>query len=116
MRARKNLAEQNKESDPSENNIFRIADELVHQVDRTKRMVLIMIIAVIIAVPTTWHLAPLVKGIPFQAVGYVAIATAIIFVAVALRQWTMLSKWTRKYKAYKEMQKKVDEKLDFDDT
>lgn len=108
------MTEGNKESDPSENNIFRIADELVHQVDRTKKMVLIMIIAVIIAVPTTWHLAPLVKGAPFQAVGYIAIATAIVFIAVAVRQWMILSKWTSKYRAYKEMQKKVDEKLDFD--
>jgi low affinity Fe/Cu permease len=105
---------ESKDSNPTENNIFRIADELVHQVDRTKKMVLIMIFAVIIAVPTTWHLAPLVKGVSFQAVGYVAIATAIVFIVVAVRQWMVLSKWTRKYKAYKEMQKKVDEKLDFD--
>lgn len=100
----------------SSENIFRIADELVHQVDRTKRMVLIMIIAVIVAVPVSWHVAALVKGVAFDVVGYIAIATAIIFLVIGVRQWTVLSKWTKKYKAYKELQKKVDEKLDFEES
>ena len=98
----------------SSENIFRIADELVRQVDRTKKMVLIMIIAVIIAVPVSWHVAALVKGIAFSVVGYIAIVTAAIFLAIGVRQWTILSKWTKKYKAYKEMQEKIDEKLDFE--
>ncbi|MDG6905203.1 MAG: hypothetical protein JRN20_05380 [Nitrososphaerota archaeon] len=98
----------------SPDNIFRIADELVHQVDKTKKMVLIMIIAVIVAVPVSWHVAVLVKGIAFSVVGYIAIATAILFLAIGVRQWLVLSKWTRKYKLYKEMQKKIDEKLDFE--
>ena len=98
----------------SSENIFRIADELVRQVDRTKKMVLIMIAAVIVAIPVSWHVAVLVKGIAFSVVGYVAIVTAIIFLAVGVRQWFVLSKWTKKYKLYKELQKKVDEKLDFE--
>lgn len=95
-------------------NILRITDELVRQVDRTKKMVLIMIIAVIIAVPVSWHVAAFVKGIAFSVVGYTAIAIAVIFLGIGVNQWRILSKWTKRYKAYKEMQKKVDEKLDFD--
>jgi hypothetical protein len=95
-------------------NILRITDELVKQVDRTKKLVLIMIAAVIISVPLTWHLAPLITGIGFRIVGYTAIGIAIVFVGIGLRQWLLLSKWTRKYKSYKELQKKVDEKLDFE--
>lgn len=95
-------------------NIFRITDELVRQVDRTKKMVLIMIIAVIIAVPVSWHVAALVKGIAFSIVGYTAIAVAVLFLGIGVRQWTVLSKWTRGYKAYKEKQKRIDDKLDFD--
>lgn len=45
-----------------------------------------MMIAVIVAVPLTWHLAPYGKGAPFRAVGYVAIATALIFLAIGVRQ------------------------------
>ena len=99
----------------SSENILRITDELVHQVDMTKKLVLIMIIAVIIAVPTSWHVAALVKGVAFSVVGYIAVVTAILFLGIGIRQWTVLSKWTKRYKAYNEMQKKVDEKLDFDE-
>ena len=98
----------------SSENILRITDELVRQVDRTKKMVLIMIVAVIIAVPVSWHVAALVKGIAFSVVGYIAIATAILFLAIGVRQWRLLSKWTKGYKKYKEMQKRVDAELDFD--
>jgi len=98
----------------SSESILRITDELVHQVDITKKIVLLMIVAVVIAVPVSWHLAPFVKGVPFRLVGYVAIATAVIFIAIGARQWYALSTWTRKYKAYKEMQKKIDAKLDFE--
>jgi type VI protein secretion system component VasK len=99
----------------SSENIFRIADELVRQVDMTKKLVLLMIIIVIVAIPVSWHLAPLVRGTPFKVVGYAAIAAAVIFLGIGVRQWTVLSKWTKKYKAYKEMQKKIDQKLDFED-
>jgi hypothetical protein len=68
-----------------------------------------------VAIPISWHLAPLVRGTPFKVVGYAAIATALIFLGIGVRQWTVLSKWTKKYKAYKEMQKKIDQKLDFED-
>ncbi|MDG6906431.1 MAG: hypothetical protein JRN20_11665 [Nitrososphaerota archaeon] len=110
------MSESNKKDNiVSSDNIFRIADELVHQVDMTKRMVLIMIVAVIVAVPVSWHIAALVKGTTFVVVGYAAIATAILFLTIGIRQWRMLSKWTKRYKAYKVMQKKVDEQLDFDE-
>ncbi len=109
-----NKNKENIRDEPSEKNIFRIADELVRQVDRTKKIVLIMIIAVIVAVPVSWHLAPLVKGAPFQLIGYVAIATAIAFFGIGTRQWLVLSRWTKRYKAYKTLQKKIDEKLDFE--
>lgn len=99
----------------SSQNILRISDELVRQVDRTKKLVLIMIAAIIIAVPVSWHVAPLVTGVGFKVVGYTAIAIAIVFLGIGVRQWTVLSKWTKRYKSYKELQKKVDEKLDFEE-
>jgi hypothetical protein len=98
----------------SSENIFRITDELVHQVDRTKKIVLIMIAVIIVAVPLSWHLAPLVTGTPFRIVGYVAIGSAIVFLGIGVRQWLVLARWTKKYKTYKEMQRKIDEKLDFE--
>jgi hypothetical protein len=36
-------------------------------------------------------------------------------IAIDLRQWFVLSKWTKKYKQYKNsFLKKIDEKLDYD--
>jgi hypothetical protein len=35
-------------------------------------------------------------------------------IGIDIRQWFVLSKWTKKYKQYKQLQKKIDEKLDYD--
>jgi hypothetical protein len=97
-------------------NIFRIADELVDQVDKTKKYVVIMIIAVIVAIPVSWHVSPVLLGTPynFMLAGVVTIVIAISFLVVGIRQWTVLSKWTKRYKSYKKLQEEVDAKLDFE--
>ena len=112
------MAERDKVKDApvSSENIFRITDELVSQVDKTKKIVLIMIGAVILGIPLSWHVSPYLSGTPdnFRIVGYVTILIAILFLAIGIRQWLALSRWTKIYKQYKELQKKIDEKLDFE--
>lgn len=97
-------------------NILRIADELVKQVDRSKKLVLVTIVAIVLGVPIAWHAAPLLTGTPanFMLVGYFTIAVALLFLAIGVRQWLVLSKWTERYKAYQELQRKVDAQLDFE--
>jgi hypothetical protein len=97
-------------------NILRIADELVSQVDKTKKIVIIMVVAVIVGIPFSWHVTPLLLGSPynFRVAGVVTIVIALVFVAVAINQWMAFSKWTERYKAYKDLQRKIDEKLDFE--
>ncbi len=112
--------ERNRDGAPegiSSQNILRIADELVRQVNMTKKLVLIMIIATIIAIPVSWHVSPLLTSDPsnFRLAGYVAIAIAAIFFVIGVRQWFVLSKWTSRYKTYKHLQEKVDKQLDFDE-
>ncbi len=101
-------------------NIFSIVDRLVYQIDRTKKFILVMIIAIIVAVPLSWHVSPFLLGMPggysFRLAGIVAVVIAAIFLLIGARQWMLLSDWTRKYKAYKEQQKKIDDKLDFEDS
>jgi hypothetical protein len=84
-------------------------------VNVTKKAVLVMIIVTIIAIPVSWHVSPLLTGNPtnFRLAGYVTIAIAAIFVAIGIRQWFVLSKWTSRYKTHKQLQKKVDKELDF---
>jgi hypothetical protein len=51
----------------------------------------------------------------FRIVQAVLIGTLLFWLGVGIRQWFVLSKWTKKYKQYKELQKKIDEKLmDYD--
>jgi hypothetical protein len=104
------------EEDILGDNILRIADELVGQVDKAKKYVVAMIVAVIVAIPLSWHVTPLFLGTPynFRVAGIVTIVIAVVFIAVGVRQWMILSKWTERYKAYKELQAKIDAKLDFE--
>jgi hypothetical protein len=110
------LSKKNTESDVTSESILRIADELVRQVDQTKKLVLIMIIAIVVGIPVSWHVAPLLVGTTrtFEVAGVVTIAIAVAFIVIGIRQWTVFSKWTERYKAYKILQAKIDAKLDFE--
>ena len=41
----------------------------------------------------------------------VVVGTVLVWIGIGIRQWFVLSKWTKKYKQFKELQKKIDEKL-----
>ena len=111
-----NPSKRAEEEDILGDNILRIADELVSQVDKAKKYVITMIVAVIVAIPLSWHVTPFFLGTPynFRVAGIVTILVAVAFIAVGVRQWMTLSKWTERYKAYKELQAKIDAKLDFE--
>lgn len=97
-----------------EENLFKIMDQLVYEVHRTKNFVIIMILVVIVAIPVIWHAAPLVTGTPFILTGFITIGIAAIFLIIGIRQWIVLAKWTKRYHAYKELQSRVDKQLDFE--
>jgi hypothetical protein len=50
----------------------------------------------------------------FRIVKAVVIRTILFRRRIGIRQWFVFSKWTKKYKQYKQLQKKIDEKLDYD--
>ena len=50
----------------------------------------------------------------FRIAQVVVIGTILFWLGIGIRQWFVLSKWTKKYKQYKQLQKKIDEKLDYD--
>jgi hypothetical protein len=98
-------------------------------------MVIMMIISIIIVLPAT-HIITFAligqtifddeerprfdrSGLPqdspaFRIVQAVVIATVLLWIEIGFRQRFVLSKWTKKYKQYKQLQKKIDEKLDYD--
>jgi hypothetical protein len=52
--------------------------------------------------------------IAFRIVQAVVTGTILFWLGIGIRQWFVFSKWTKKYKQYKDLQNKIDEKLDFD--
>ncbi len=122
-----------KDSTPKPN-VFQITDELVRQLNRTKKMFLIMIVSIIVVVPGTfittfalaggnafwnWNEQSHTGGPPdvsaFRIAGVIVAAFVLGWIIVGVRQWFVLSKWTQRYELYKELQKKIDEKLDYDE-
>lgn len=43
---------------------------------------------------------------------YVPLIIGILWLGIGIRQWIVLSKWSRKYQRYKELQKKIDEEME----
>jgi hypothetical protein len=39
---------------------------------------------------------------------------SIIWLGIGIWQWFVLSKWSKRYERYRELQKKIDEKLEYD--
>lgn len=127
-----------KDDKPVEN-IFRAMDEIVYQLNMTKRLFILMIVSFVVIVPATHIITTVVLGetifdgggfddggppfdrsgppdnLSFRIVQAVIVGTVLVWIGIGIRQWFVLSKWTKKYRQYKELQKKVDEKLDYDE-
>ena len=52
----------------------------------------------------------------FGIVRFLPFLISLVWLAIGIRQWFVLSKWTKKYERYKELQKKIDAKLSDDDS
>jgi hypothetical protein len=127
----------NSSKDKPMENIFRIMDEIVYQLNRTKKMVILMIVSIIVVLPVVHIITFALIGetifddgeegllfghrsvappdsATFRIVQAVIIGTVLFWIGIGIRQWFVFSKWTKKYKQYKDLQKKIDEKLDYD--
>jgi energy-coupling factor transporter transmembrane protein EcfT len=97
-------------------NLLEILDNVIHQLDFNKKIVIIMVLSFIIIVPIIAYIglmsqttAGVGKFIPI-----IGGAVFLVWLGVGIRQWIVFSKWTQKYRMYKEVQKKVEESLDFE--
>jgi uncharacterized membrane protein YcjF (UPF0283 family) len=97
-------------------NLLEILDNVIHQLDFTKKMVIIMVVSFFTVVPITaivinsladrddlQFMIPVVYSLVF-----------LMWLGVGIRQWIVFSRWTQKYHLYKELQNRLDERLDFD--
>ncbi len=130
---------QSKDNKKPTQNIFQITDEIVRQLNKTKKMFLIMIVSVIVVVPLTFIITFALLGGPsfwndgpppgqdgpdgegwppdesaFGIARAIVIAFLLAWIVIGIRQWFVLSKWTQRYEIYKELQRKINEKLDYE--
>ncbi|MEM3160514.1 MAG: hypothetical protein QXJ74_06995 [Nitrososphaera sp.] len=121
--------------DESGENVFKIMDGIIDQLNRTKRTFILMVITIMVVIPLTFAVTSAVIDRPFPGhrppwgpdgferpeppnfwlVRIIPFAIALIWLGVGIRQWLVLNKWTKKYEHYKELQKKLDEKLGDED-
>ena|SRR5215510_7331972 len=128
--------DKNKES---KENLFQIMDGIIDQLNFTKKIFIIMIITIMIIPPLSFAVTFALFGppFPFEQSGrllhekfgpqqpqfghyfgiarFVPFLISLVWLGIGIRQWFVLSKWTKKYERYKELQRKIDQKLDYDD-
>jgi hypothetical protein len=116
-------------------NIFQIMDGIIDQLNRTKKTFILMVITIMIVIPVSFAISFAIMGPPFPYHGHggppwwrggpgadpdpdafwlaraIPFFVAIGWLAVGVRQWLILNKWTKKYETYRELQRKIDEKL-----
>lgn len=127
----------NKDGDSNDikprDNIFQIMDGIIAQLNRTKKMFIIMILTLMIIPPVAFAVTFVLLGPPFHfdtggrgggppdgfgpppqiaVARIVPILVSLVWLGIGIRQWFVLSKWSKKYERYKELQKMVDEKLE----
>ena len=97
-------------------NLPEMIDNVIRQLDFTRKIIIIMILSFIIIVPIISYIGLLSQ----HTVGvgkYIPIIGGAVFLAwlgVGIRQWIVFSKWLRKLRLYKERQKEVEDLLDFE--
>jgi hypothetical protein len=120
-------------------NIFKIMDGIIDQLNRTKKTFILMVITIMVVIPVSFAISFAVSGPPFPyhdgggppwwnrgsgpgpdsdpdpdrfwLARAIPFFVAIAWLAVGIRQWLILNKWSKKYETYRELQRKIDEKL-----
>lgn len=114
--------------DQSPENIFKIMDGIIAQINKTKKVFIIMILTVMVLPPLAFAIShelivgPFDRGAgphhgppPFWSPIHIPFLIALVWLGVGIRQWFILSGWTKKYNKYKKLQEEIDKKLDDDD-
>ena len=125
----------NDDRSSSERNLFKLMDGIIYQLNKTKKMFIIMILTVMILPPVTLLISSLVFAPPYEDSGpvekkmipgegrhykffnlrIVPLIISAVWLGIGIRQWFVLSEWTKKYERYKKLQEEVDKKLEDDD-
>ena len=97
-------------------NLLEILDNVIHQLDFTKKMVILMALSFVIIVPIIAYIGVLSQSTAGvgRFIPIIGGAVFLVWLGVGIRQWIVFSRWKRRYQEYKKSRKKVDESLDFE--
>ena len=101
---------------PAHENLPEMIDNVIRQLDFTRKIIIIMVLSFIIIVPIIAYIGLLSQSTAGVGV-YIPIIGGAVFLAwlgVGIRQWIVFSKWLRKFRLYKERQKELEDLLDFE--
>jgi hypothetical protein len=97
-------------------NLPEMIDNVIRQLDFTRKIIIIMVLSFIIVVPIIAYIGLLSQSTAGVGV-YIPIIGGAVFLAwlgVGIRQWIVFSKWLRKFRLYKKRQKELEDLLDFE--
>ena len=122
------MSEPEKKDDPG-HNLFKVMDGIIYQLNATKRLFIIMILSMMILPPIALLISSLLIAPPFQDsnsfpalhrdgfgvrffdLRILPLVISLVWLGIGIRQWFILSKWTKRYVQYKKMQENIDKKL-----
>ncbi|AIF83002.1 hypothetical protein NTE_00926 [Candidatus Nitrososphaera evergladensis SR1] len=126
-RAIRELSSDEGKSHKSEN-LFKIIDGIIFELNRTKRLFIVMVLTGMIVPPLTFLIVnaltePFMPGPGgFREIHQERVflrqlpwIVSIVWLGIGIRQWLVLSKWTKKYDRYKKLQEEIDKKFDEDE-
>lgn len=109
-------------------NLFKIIDGIIFELNRTKRLFIVMVLTGMIVPPLTFLIVnaltePFMPGpAGFREVHQERVVlrqlpwiVSIVWLGIGVRQWLVLSKWTKKYDKYKKLQEEIDRRFDEDE-
>jgi uncharacterized membrane protein YbhN (UPF0104 family) len=97
-------------------NMREMLDNVIRQLDFTKKLMIIMLISFLIVIPILAVIAYISQSTASvgRFIPIIGGAVFLVWLGVSIRQWKVFSRWKRKYQEFKALQKKVEASLDFE--
>lgn len=97
-------------------NLREMLDNVIRQLDFTKKLMIIMLLSFLIVIPILAFIAYLSQSTAGvgRFIPIIGGAVFLVWLGVGIRQCIVFSRWKRKYQEFKALRKKVEESLDFE--
>lgn len=97
-------------------NLREMLDNVIRQLDYTKKLMIIMLLSFLIVIPILAGIAYVSQSTAGvgRFIPIVGGAVFLVWLGISIRQWKVFSRWKSKYQEFKALQKKAEESLDFE--